>query len=97
EAAAAAMDFCVQLFQASGAGEGENVLLSPLSVLLALGTTANGAGGETLAQMEEAFGLPLLALNEFCHAWLASLEEDGPLQAANSLWLRDSGELTVEE
>lgn len=97
EAAAAAMDFCVQLFQASGAGEGENVLLSPLSVLLALGTTANGAGGETLAQMEEAFGLPLLALNEFCHAWLASREEDGPLQAANSLWLRDSGELTVEE
>ena len=97
EAAAAAMDFCVRLFQASGAGEKENVLLSPLSVLLALGMTANGAGGETLTQMEEVFGLPLLALNEFCHAWLASLEEDGPLQAANSLWLRDSGELAVEE
>ena len=97
EAAAAAMDFCVRLFQASGAGEKENVLLSPLSVLLALGMTANGAGGETLTQMEEVFGLPLLALNEFCHAWLSSREEDGPLQAANSLWLRDSGELTVEE
>ena len=66
-------------------------------MLLALGMTANGAGGETLTQMEEVFGLPLLALNEFCHAWLASLEEDGPLQAANSLWLRDSGELAVEE
>ena len=38
---------------------GENLLLSPLSVLSALGMTANGAQGETLAQMEAVFGLPL--------------------------------------
>lgn len=33
--------------------EGKNVLISPESVLMALGMTANGANGETLAQMEK--------------------------------------------
>ena len=37
---------------------GENLLLSPLSVLSALGMTANGAGGETLRQMETVLSLP---------------------------------------
>lgn len=33
--------------------EGENTLVSPLSVMSALVMTANGAKGETLRQMED--------------------------------------------
>ena len=97
DSAAAVMDFCVRLFQEGGV-EGENVLISPVSVLYALAMAANGAQGDTLEQMEAVLGLPLLELNEFCRAWLAALpEEDGALSIANSLWFRDSEMLTVEE
>ena len=97
DSAAAVMDFCVRLFQEGGV-EGENTLISPVSVLYALAMAANGAQGDTLEQMEAVLGLPLLELNEFCRAWLAALpEEDGSLSIANSLWFRDSEMLTVEE
>lgn len=70
---------------------GENILLSPLSVLSALGMTANGAGGETLAQMEAVLGLPAEELNETLAAWTAGLPagKDCRVDLANSLWLRD--------
>ena len=42
--------------------DGENVLLSPLSILCALSMTANGARGETLAQMEQVLGMPVVSL-----------------------------------
>lgn len=90
--------FAVRLLQSCGAGEG-NTLVSPLSVLAALGMTANGAAGETLAQMESALGLPAEELN----AWFHAVSEDLPdekgcaVRLANSIWLRDSPELTVEQ
>ena len=43
-----AADFAVRLFQ-NTREEGKNSLISPLSVMLALSMTANGAKGETLA------------------------------------------------
>ena len=48
---AAVTDFAVRLLRES-AKSGENTLISPLSVLYALSMTANGADGNTLAQME---------------------------------------------
>ena len=56
QGAVAVTDFGVRLLQ-NTMTEDENVLISPLSVILALGMTANGAGGETLSQMEEVFGI----------------------------------------
>lgn len=72
---------------------GENILVSPLSVLSALGMTANGAGGGTLAQMEAVLGLPVEELNETLAVWTAGLpkEKDCRVDLANSLWLRDDG------
>lgn len=77
---------------------GENVLLSPLSVLSALGMAANGAEGETLAQMEAALGLPVGELNEALAAWRAGLPagKDCRVDLANSLWLRDDGRLEAD-
>ena len=44
--------------------KGENVLISPISILAALAMTANGAKGETLTQMEQVFGVNMYRLNE---------------------------------
>ncbi len=78
---------------------GENLLLSPLSVLSALGMTANGARGETLAQMEAVLGLPVEELNEALAAWTENLPRESACRAdlANALWLRDDGSLVPEE
>ena len=78
---------------------GENILLSPLSVLSALGMTANGARGETLAQMEAVLGLPVEELNEALAAWTENLPRESVCRAdlANALWLRDDGSLAPEE
>ena len=72
---------------------GANILVSPLSVLSALGMTANGAGGGTLAQMEAVLGLPVEELNETLAVWTAGLPKgkDCRVDLANSLWLRDDG------
>lgn len=94
-----AADFAVRLFQ-NTREEGKNSLISPLSVMLALSMTANGAKGETLAQMEALLGgdIPIGELNEYLHAYVGSLpsSEKAKLTLANSIWFKNSG-FTVEE
>ena len=90
--------FSVELFRRSVQG-GENVLVSPLSVLLALAMTANGADGETLTQMETVFGCPISELNPYFQSYLARLssEEMEALRLANGIWFRDSQDFTVSQ
>lgn len=92
---AAMADFAVRLLQ-NTAQPGENALVSPWSVLSALGMTAYGAAGDTLDEMTAALGLPPDALGAYLHDYAASLAGDGCLHAANGIWLRDSDGLTVE-
>ena len=96
EAAAAAADFALRLFRA-GNEPGKNTLLSPISVLCALAMTANGAKGETLAQMEQTLGLDREALNACFRAWLDALAGDGILKLANSVWFTADPRFTVEQ
>lgn len=80
--------FAVELLRRSLA-EGENTLVSPLSVALALGMTANGAAEETLAEFESLFGLSRDALNSLCARFLADYAKLGGFTQAtvvNSLW-----------
>ena len=95
---AAAADFGVALFQASLAEE-ENTLISPLSVLYALAMTANGAEGETLAQMEQVMGMETEAMNGFMLAYLDLLPEkrDYKLHLANSIWFKDDPLFEVDQ
>ncbi len=90
-------DFGLRLFQAGFDGSG-NTLVSPLSVLEALAMTANGAAGDTLAQMEEVFGLDIQALNESLHGYAEALPdgEGGGVRAANGVWLNADAGLAVE-
>ena len=96
--ALAVTEFSVRLFQESRE-EGENTLVSPLSVLCALAMTANGARGETMAQMETLFGMPISELNEYLYVYTQALPEGKTYQLnlANSLWIRDDGRIQVEE
>lgn len=98
DGAAAAADFGVKLFQNS-MEEGENTLISPLSVLYALAMTANGADGETLAQMEQVLGMDTENLNGYMRAYLDLLPEnkDYKLSLANSIWFKDDPNFAVEQ
>lgn len=87
-------DFTAKLFTASAALEREdNLLLSPLSAMLALAMTANGAKGETLAQMEALLGGTLSAeeLNATLRTWIADMakRQKVTLNTANSIWFKE--------
>ena len=80
-------DFAVRIFKASAEKE-ENTLISPLSVLYALAMTANGAKGETRAQMEAVLGMSVEELNVYLYSYMDSLpqSEKSKLMLANSIW-----------
>lgn len=84
-------DFSVKLLQATCDQE-ENTLVSPMSVLSALAMTANGARGETLAQMEDTLGGSVEQLNGVLTG--LGQEKDSPLYLANSIWFAEGGRIT---
>ena len=91
-----ATDFALRLINAANV-DGENVLLSPLSVMCALAMTANGADGETLRQMEAVLGMSVEELNLYLYSYLNSLAEGEKykLRLANSIWFTDDERFTV--
>lgn len=95
-------ELALKLFKASvRESANKNVLISPLSIQLALAMTANGADGETLAQMEALLGgdIPIETLNEYLYTLTKNLtsNEKAKLSIANSIWFRDIEELHVNE
>lgn len=94
-------EFGLRLFKES-IDDDENSLVSPLSVMLALAMTANGADGETLAEMETLLGgdIPLEELNEYLYTYIKSLpsSEKARLEIANSIWFKDDkAAITVKD
>lgn len=90
-------DFAVKLLQNSRNMNGGNALVSPLSIINALGMTANGASGNTLKQMEDSFGMSVDSLNRYCKRYidnqpvLPSYNDYGEpvkntFSIANSIW-----------
>lgn len=87
-------DFAASLFRrVTERASGENALISPLSVMIALAMTANGANGETLSEMEKTLGgeLTLAELNEYLHTHVENLpsDKDYKLHLANSIWVKE--------
>ena len=93
---ASVTDFAIRLLQATEK-EGENTLLSPLSVLCALAMTQNGAKGETLEQMEEVLGMNVGELNLYLYSYVTNLPqgEKYKLSLANSIWFTEDGRFAV--
>ena len=63
-----------------------NTLLSPFSVLCAVGMTANGAAGTTKAQLEEFFGMDTAELARCMQSWVQMQGGKEGLLSANSVW-----------
>lgn len=93
---AALTDFAVRLLRTSTAG-GDEVLISPLSVICALAMTMNGAEGETLAEMEGVLGLSKDELNSYLYTYLNRLpkSEKYKISVANSIWFTDDEQFCV--
>ncbi len=99
------LNFTAELFKKSvekskNDGEG-NALISPFSVMVALSMTANGAGGNTLSEMEKVLGknIDIETLNKYLYTYIESLYsgEKCRLAVANSIWLRDTTSLSVKK
>lgn len=98
-------DFAVNLLRASRV-EGENTLMSPLSVTLALGMTSAGAAGNTAQQFADLMGVEKGALSSYCLALMEDYSHLGgstETNLVNSLWsdpdmkLKDEFILTCRE
>lgn len=85
--------FSTELFKNS-VDNSKNSLISPLSVIMALGMTANGADGVTLEEAEALFG-KLYVLN-YGFAGYRDLQ-NGQLKTANSIWIKDTPGFVVKE
>lgn len=95
---AAQMDFSANLLRetANVFGTQDNMLVSPYSVALALGMTANGAKEQTLEEMEKVLG-GSLTINELNESYLHMLqnvknyqdsEKKTEISIANSIWYK---------
>jgi len=84
-------DFSVGLLQQQVSDE-QNVLVSPLSVQLALAMTANGASGETLRQMQQvlANGADITDINAMLAGFVKGLPstDKAKFRFADSIWFR---------
>ncbi|TYQ17674.1 UNVERIFIED_CONTAM: serpin B [Acetivibrio alkalicellulosi] len=86
----ATLDFSIELFKHAYQKD-KNSLVSPVSVYLALGMTANGADGETLQEFEKLLGgynFSIEELNRHYYTLAKSFSdiEKGSVNIANSVW-----------
>ena len=92
------VDFAIRLFKQTNA-DGENTLISPLSILYAIAMTANGAEGETLSQIEQAIGMSVEDLNIYLYSYMNSPKNDSlyKVSIANSIWINDTSRFNANQ
>ena len=80
------IDFSLNLLRENYAGQ--NILNSPFPIISVLGMTANGANGQTLAEMEQVLDSDIQGLNDYLKAYAAYLpsSEKYKVSLANSIW-----------
>ena len=96
-------DLGMKMFSKLAAGEaGKNMMISPLSISIAMAMSTNGATDENLDEMKEVLGfgeMELGSVNEQFKQLIASLVEadkDLVLSIANSVWMREDFSLDVK-
>jgi len=81
-------DFSVELFKKCVSDE--DMLISPMSVLYALGMTANGSNGKTQDEMLEvlSMGMSMEEMNAYLKSYMDNLfdDEKQTVKMANSIW-----------
>jgi len=94
QAISAGNDFALRLLQRTTGREAGNVLLSPLSVSVALGMTMNGAANETLSEMQHTLGWGTSGRADINVAYrdlmtvLPTLDRAVTLKVAYGIWMR---------
>ena len=93
-------DFAVKSFK-NFTDKEKNSMISPVSIMLALSMTANGAEGETLEEMKNllAEGLETEELNQYLYALSEKLTQgESAMIIAHTVWFRvDENSLKVSE
>ena len=91
------LNFSLKLFNESF--NGENILMSPVSIISALGMVTNGANGNTLSELEDTLGSDAQALNDYLKAYANYLpsSKKSKVSIANSIWFRDIESLTIDK
>ncbi len=99
----AAASFAFELLKESSRAdyEGDSLLVSPLSVMLALSMTANGAEDRTLEQLEKVLGgeMDIEELNEQLFNYTSSLvsTDDAKFNLANAVWVTSAPFFSVNK
>ncbi|MBR2042761.1 MAG: serpin family protein [Clostridia bacterium] len=95
------MSFSLKLFKnCAEAEKGNNLLISPVSVYMALAMTLNGADKDTEREMSALLGADRKDINPYIKNYISSLtsNDDSKFHLANSIWFRsDKNRLKVEE
>lgn len=85
----AILSFCAAIARENLGAEQSDVI-SPVSILYALGMLTSGAKGETLAQLEKAIGVSTDVLNAFLYNFGKGLYGGADkVQLADSVWIND--------
>lgn len=74
--------------------ENQNVLVSPLSIEMALAMLANGAANDTLTSMEKILcgkDMKVADLNNILYSYRKSLEASDKVTMANAFWFKNDG------
>lgn len=93
-------DFSLSMVK-NTAQKNKNTLVSPLSIMLALGMAVNGADKDTRTEMESALGgIKTDYLNSYLYTYMQSLESgkssgSPKFHAANSIWIKDDSTLKI--
>ncbi|MBR7007616.1 MAG: serpin family protein [Ruminococcus sp.] len=83
--------------------KGKNTLISPESAAFALGMAASGAGGNTLAQMQNVIcgGIPIDKFNKNMNLLISNAHnnntQSSKLNIANSVWVKNDDRLAVKD
>lgn len=93
------LDFAVKLMQNTLDEDKKSSLISPLSVIVALGMTSNGAMGETREEFEKLFGFSVDEANAYLYTLAHSLYsgDKAKVELANSIWFGKDGRVAVHD
>ncbi len=81
-------DFSFAMLSRQLSGSDENVIMSPLSIMMALSMLQNGASGEALAELESVMGLGKDEMNSIMKGYLSAITSDDKVSISNSMWAR---------
>ncbi len=88
--------FSYEIFRRISASEGnKNIIISPLSISMALGMVLNGSAGETRKAMKETLGMSTMELEQINRSYqsliklLVNLDPKVDMKIANSVWSDD--------